>query len=133
MVRFGRKFAVLSTSLALASAAAGCTSAGSYVWYSQLPPESPSNEYLIAVGDILGMKVLGHEEMTVRERVRPDGRIAIPIVGEVEARGKRPGALRSELEARLKDYLVTPSVSVTVEEMTPLMVSVLGEVSRPGA
>jgi polysaccharide biosynthesis/export protein len=124
-------FLVFGAALGLA----GCASAGNFVWYSQLPPQTAAsqNEYLIASGDMLAMKVIGHEDMTVRERVRPDGRIAIPIVGEVEARGKHPGALRAELEARLKEYLVSPTVVLTVEEVQPILVSVLGEVTRPGA
>jgi polysaccharide export outer membrane protein len=53
-------------------------------------------------------------------------------LGEVNARGTRPSALRSEIEARLKDYVKEPSVTVNVDETHGMSVSVLGEVSRPG-
>jgi polysaccharide export outer membrane protein len=118
----------------LAAASSGCAGPGQYVWYAQLPPQSEqqANEYVIAAGDTVSIKVLGHEEMTLREKVRSDGRIAMLLIGDVMAAGKRPSALKSELEGRLKDYIVSPSVSVNIEEVQQLTVLVLGEVTRPG-
>jgi polysaccharide export outer membrane protein len=110
-----------------------CGAGGEYVWYSQLassPPQAP--EYLIDIGDFVDIRVLAHEDMTVlKQKVRPDGRIAIPIIGDVDVRGKRPSALRAELEGRLKDYFVSPNVTVSVEER-PLTIACLGEVGKPG-
>jgi polysaccharide biosynthesis/export protein len=119
----------------LAAGEAACASSGTYVWFTQLPPDmkAANYEYLIGTGDVLNIRVLGHEEMNVREKVRPDGRIAVPILGEVDARGKRPGGLRAELEARLKDYINVPSVMLNVDEPQPMTVIVMGEVARPGA
>ena len=51
----------------------------------------------------------------------------------VDARGKRPSALKAELEGRLKDFIVSPSVVVNVDEAQPFMVVCLGEVGHPGA
>jgi polysaccharide export outer membrane protein len=124
----------LALCLGLAVPAAGCGSTGEFVWFHQLPPESahPSNEYIIGVGDTLSIKVLGREEMGVKQRVRTDGRIALLLIGDVEAKGKRPSALKAELEGRLKDYIVSPSVVVNVDDAQPLTVLVLGEVGKPG-
>ena len=121
--------------LAVALGIAACSAAGDYVWFTQLPPETASTtgEYVINSGDLVSIRVLGHEEMSVHERVRFDGRIAIPLLGEIEARGKKPGSLRAELEARFKDYIVSPSVILSVDEVQPMTVVVLGEVSHPGA
>jgi polysaccharide export outer membrane protein len=112
----------------------GCAGPGEYVWYNELPPsQAQPGEYLIDTGDLLDVRVLAHEDMTVlKQKVRADGRISIPIVGDVEARGKRPGALRAEIEARLKDYFVSPSVTISVEE-APKTITCLGEVGKPGA
>jgi polysaccharide export outer membrane protein len=132
MVRIARCAAVVLGCLGIASSQAACASSGKYVWYTQLPPEMTADQYLISAGDILAVRVLGHEDMSVREKVRPDGRIAIPILGEIEARGKRPGALRSELEARMKDYIVQPSVMLSVDEPQPMNIVLMGEVGRPG-
>jgi polysaccharide biosynthesis/export protein len=108
-------------------------SAGEYVWYNALPPaQAQSTDYLIDTGDLIDVRVLAHEDMSVlKQKVRADGRISLPIIGDVEARGKRPSALRAELEGRLKDYLVSPSVMVNVDA-APMTVTCLGEVGKPG-
>jgi polysaccharide export outer membrane protein len=109
--------------------------AGEYVWFQQLASEttSASNQYIIGVGDVVSIRVLGHEEMTVKERVRSDGRLSVLLIGDVEASGKRPNALKAELEGRLKDYIVSPSVVVNIDEAQPTTVLMLGEVTKPGA
>lgn len=121
--------------LALGVAAAGCGSSGEYVWFQQLPSESTlaANEYIIGVGDIVSIRVLGHEEMTLRQKVRSDGRLGLLLIGDVEAKGKRPSALKAELEGRLKDFIVSPSVAVNIDEVQPATVLLLGEVAHPGA
>jgi polysaccharide export outer membrane protein len=103
------------------------------VWFNQLPPEQrQSGDYVIVGGDLVDVKVLGHDDMNVHQRVRGDGRISLPIIGDVEARGLHPSMLRGQLEAKLKDYIVSPSVTVNVEA-APMTIPCLGEVSKPGA
>jgi polysaccharide export outer membrane protein len=113
---------------------AACSSAGSYVWVNDLPPDTlpTSNEYVIVAGDVVSVRVLSQDAMQTRARVRNDGRIELPIVGEIDVRGKRVSALRSELEARLKEFFNAPSVTVNVEEFQPLTIAVSGEVAHPG-
>jgi polysaccharide export outer membrane protein len=115
-------------------AAVGCAGRGEYVWFQRLPPTGAlaPNEYFIGVGDTVSIRVLGHDEMSLKQRVRSDGRIALLLIGDVEAKGKRPSALKAEIEARLKDYIVSPSVAVNVDDTSPVDVLVLGEVTKPG-
>jgi polysaccharide biosynthesis/export protein len=115
-------------------ALSGCASAGTYVWYKDLSPDAlaAANQTVINVGDVLGIRVLGHDEMATKERVRGDGRIALPIIGEVEALGKRPIVLQHEIEERLKVYIVSPPVTLNIEEAPPSTIAVLGEVLHPG-
>src|SRR5262249_34547353 len=61
-----------------------------------------------------------------------DGKIAVPFLGDVEVRGKTPAAASRELAAHLKEYVVSPVVTISVEEPQPTAVSVLGEVTHPG-
>ncbi|MGA3123179.1 MAG: polysaccharide biosynthesis/export family protein [Polyangiaceae bacterium] len=126
---------LLAGLLAAGFAASGCAGPGAYVWFESLPPETgpASHEYLIGIGDIVSIHVFGHEEMTLRQRVRSDGRVSVLLIGDVEAKGKHPSALKAELEGRLKDYFVSPSVVVNIEETPPLTVLLMGEVARPGA
>jgi len=123
--------------VAAALLAAACASPGEFVWVTSLPPAytaRPAEQaYVIRDGDTLNVRVFNQEAMSVRSKVRSDGRIALPALGDIDVRGKRPSALKSELEARLKDYINAPSVTVSVEEFQPVMVSVLGEVAKSGS
>jgi polysaccharide export outer membrane protein len=56
----------------------------------------------------------------------------MPFVGDVELRGRPPAAASKEIAARLKEYVVSPIVTVSVEEPRPTTVSVVGEVAHPG-
>jgi polysaccharide export outer membrane protein len=118
---------------AFALSVGACAGPGAYVWAKDLP-QTPgaSNDYLIASGDVLGVRVVNQDGMSTKARVRSDGRIALPLLGDIDVRGKTPNEIRKELEARFKEFIVAPSVTVTVEESAPLAVSVLGEVSHPG-
>lgn len=121
--------------LALQAAVSACGGSGQYVWFSDLPAEaiSQAGDYIVGVGDVVSIRVLGHDDMNVRGPVRADGRMAIPLVGEIDVEGRRPSTIRTELERRLKDYIVSPSVTFNVDQAEPVTVSILGEVTRPGA
>jgi polysaccharide export outer membrane protein len=115
---------------------AACAADRPYVWVDQLQdrPLADAAEYRIAVGDVLGVRVWNQESMsTARARVRDDGKISIPFLQDVEVVGLTPGELGSRLQVKLKAYVVSPVVTVTLEERAPIRVSVLGEVRTPGA
>jgi polysaccharide export outer membrane protein len=120
-------------SFVFALLASACAGPGRYVWAKDLPaPAETTQGYLIATGDLISVRVVNQDSISTHARVRSDGRVALPLLGDVEVRGKTPSSLRSELEARLKQYIVAPSVTVNVEEVAPVIVSVLGEVAHPG-
>jgi len=114
----------------------GCAAKGTYVWANALPTNDltvkRTGAYVIEGGDLVDVRVLGQDSVSTRSRVRPDGRISVPLVGEIMARGQTPAGLAFDLEVRLKKYLLTPSVSVIVEEVHPTQISVVGEVTHPG-
>ena len=64
--------------------------------------------------------------------MRSDGKIAVPFLGDVDVQGKSPDVVSRELGVRFKEYVVSPNVTVAVEEPSPTSVSVLGEVAHPG-
>jgi len=112
-----------------------CGSVGPFVWVNDLPkePQAAAKEYAIAAGDSLVVRVLGHDDLSnLKARVREDGRIVLPLVGEVPVQGLHPSALRADLETRLKSYVKEPTVTIDVEQSRASTVSVLGEVPRPG-
>ncbi|MEO7331758.1 MAG: polysaccharide biosynthesis/export family protein [Minicystis sp.] len=110
----------------------GCAGEATYVWAEELKePEAPVS-YVIAPGDVLSVRVFNQDNMSTRARVRSDGKIAVPFVGDVDVLGKTPAAVAKELSVLLKEYVVSPTVTITIEETLAATVSVLGEVARPG-
>lgn len=121
-------------SIALAALVVGCRSTGPFVWVDSLPHQGTgsSGDVTISDGDVVNVRVFNQEPLSTKERVRADGKIAMPVIGEVMARGKRPAELGREIQDRLKAVVVAPSVTVTVEQPAELKVSVLGEVRNAG-
>ena len=64
--------------------------------------------------------------------VRPDGRISLPLIGDVKAVGKTPAQLTEVISARLKEYKENPSIAIVVREVNSYAIFVLGEVAKPG-
>src|SRR3974390_2200984 len=131
------RFTLAAVAAGLALAVAGCSGAGSYVWVTDLPAayvqRNADQNYLIRDGDTLSIRVFNQEAMSTKAKVRSDGRIALPALGDIDVRGKRPSALKTELEGRLKDYVNAPSVTVSVEEVQPIVVLILGGVTKSGS
>jgi len=114
----------------------GCASAGEYVWFKDVPPAEwglTSGEYVIGVGDSINIRVYEQEGVSGTFKIRRDGRIALPLVGELSVAGKRPSELSAEIETRLKQFIVAPRVTVNVEVAQPVAVTALGEITKVGA
>jgi len=110
-----------------------CGGTGPYIGIESLPAQAAGGgDVLIADGDVLNVRVFNQDPLSTKERVRADGRISIPVIGEVVARGKRPAQLAAEIQDRLKDIVKVPSVIVTFEAGAELRVSVVGEVRNSG-
>jgi polysaccharide export outer membrane protein len=71
-------------------------------------------EYRIGVADSLGISVWRNEELSLTVPVRPDGKISIPLVGDVLAAGKTSEALATDITTRLTEYIRSPQVTVIV-------------------
>ncbi len=90
-------------------------------------------EYLIAEGDVLSINVLGLQEMQIKEIiVRPDGKIDMPLIGEIQAAGRSPSDLSKTLTDDLKPYVKKPYTAVNIAKFYAIKVYVLGEVRQPG-
>jgi polysaccharide export outer membrane protein len=88
--------------------------------------------YRLGPGDVLEVSVWGFPDLTRTVAVRPDGRISLPLVGEVQAAGRTADELQRELTRRFALYVRNPQVAVIVREFRRVRVSVLGQVGRPG-
>ena len=110
----------------------GCyTPSGAFIPVSEFEATA-TGEYLVLPGDVLQVRVFQQEAMSARVKVRADGKVSLPFVNEVQVAGKPPVAIAAELQVKLKDFVNTPVVTVSLEETRPLTVSVVGEVVRPG-
>lgn len=123
--------------LAMLIVTAACSATGPYVWVDSLPAmSSGSTDGVIQDGDILSVKVFNQEPLSVeKERVRSDGKITMPVIGELVARNKKPGQLQAEIQDRLKSIVVAPSVTVRLnpDAAGELKVYVVGEVKNAAA
>lgn len=118
----------------LSSLVFACSATGPYVWADQVnSPAGTAAEGTIQDGDAINIKVFNQEAFSGVQKVRSDGKIALPVIGDVMARGKRPAQLATELQERLKTVFKEPSVTVTLEggEAGGMKVAVLGEVKNP--
>jgi len=88
-------------------------------------------DYRIGPEDKLQIAVWNNEAMSRTVPVRPDGKISLPLLNDVQAAGLTPLQLRDALVKRLTDYMPTAEVSVIVLETKSTKVSVIGEVSKP--
>src|ERR1700756_1599405 len=90
-------------------------------------------EYKIGPQDVLQIDVWKEPEITRTIPVRPDGKISLPLLSDVQAAGLTSLELASSISEGLKKYLNNPQVTVTVTEINSRRVYVTGEVGRPGA
>ena len=91
-----------------------------------LPQPSNAGDYVIGEGDVLDIYVWGVKELNVTAKVRPDGKITIPGVGDVKASGFTPPGLQKSLGERLKELVKNPNVTVAVKEITNSKVYIFG-------
>jgi polysaccharide biosynthesis/export protein len=123
--------AVLTTGPAMAQTAAGLTaSRPAGPTYTDLPA---SADYRLVAGDKLRIEVYKEPQLSQSLQIRPDGKITLPLVGDVLAAGVTPQELTKTLTERLREFVTAPAVTVIVAETIPPMIYVMGEVTKPGA
>ncbi|MBK7862780.1 MAG: polysaccharide biosynthesis/export family protein [Archangiaceae bacterium] len=126
------KRAAIIAALAVLGGAACRHDTGAFVWVDDFKQEArPDGEYVIRPGDLVSVRVYGQDNMSARSRVRTDGKISLPFLNDVTAAGFTPVVLSAQLQTRLKDFINNPMVTISLEELRPVPVSVLGEVPRP--
>ncbi len=94
--------------------------------------ESCTAAFVIGPEDVLEVAVWGSPEVTRTVPVRPDGRISLPLVNDIQASGLTPIQLREAVTTALKPYIPEPAVSVLVREIHSFKVTVIGQVKTPG-
>ena len=126
-----RTLALAFFALLLITPALAQTMGGTAVMPAQSPGVGP--DYLIGADDILHISVWREQEMTTTVPVRPDGKISLPLIGEVEAAGLTPTALQQSITNKAEKFVTNPQVTVMVTDVRSKRVYVVGEVMRPGS
>jgi polysaccharide biosynthesis/export protein len=129
-----RASALAAALCGLVTLSAGCRHADTFRWVDDMGDSGPSHaKYEIHPGDVLGIRVWNQDSMSPgKVRVRADGKISVPFLGDIQAEGLSPGELGEQLEGKLKSFIVKPVVTVTLEETRPMRVPIVGEVAKPG-
>jgi len=91
-----------------------------------------ANDYKIGPEDLLDISVWKNPELSRTVPVRPDGKVSLPLVNDIQASGLTPNALRQMLTERLSEYIPAPEVAVIVREVHSMKVAVVGSVKTPG-
>jgi polysaccharide export outer membrane protein len=117
------------------AATAGAQQGGGAAATKQAPAGGGVNippDYKLVVGDKLRIEVYKDQQLSQSLQIRPDGKITLPLIGDVMAAGQTPLALRDAIATALKEYITNPVVTVIVVETQPQTFSVMGEVNDPG-
>jgi polysaccharide export outer membrane protein len=130
--------ALLSTSLVAQSgeqndakpAAASASTAAQAADTSAKPHD---DSFVIGNDDVLAVNVWKEPDISRSIPVRSDGKISLPLVGEVQAAGRTPLALEKEIAGKLQSFISEPEVTVMVQQINSQKFNILGQVVRPGS
>ena len=99
---------------------------------SRTPSTDAGTDYRLVTGDKLRIEVYKDTQLSQSLQIRPDGKITLPLVGDLPAAGKTSAELRDAIAGALKEYITNPVVTVIVVETMPQLIYVMGEVAAPG-
>lgn len=96
-------------------------------------PSKPPGDYRVLPPDVISISSVHVPEINgVSQQIRPDGKVSLPLVGEVEVAGKTPTEIAAILEERTKEYYEQTDATVSVNRYASQQIYVFGQVSRPG-
>jgi polysaccharide export outer membrane protein len=94
---------------------------------------SRSDDYVIGSEDVLAVNIWKEPEISRTVPVRPDGKITIPLVGDIQASGLTPKRLQDNIAQGLRSYVASPEVTVIVQEVKSLKFNIVGQIAHPGS
>jgi polysaccharide export outer membrane protein len=106
----------------------GCSSRPDVI----IPPGPPEEGFVLGPEDVIEVVVWRTPDLSRQVVIRPDGKVSLPLIGDVPSSGMTADQLASDIVERFKAYKENPSVSVNVVEVNSYYVFVVGEVTIPG-
>jgi polysaccharide export outer membrane protein len=98
-----------------------------------LPHPASDDSFVVGPDDVLAINVWKEPDISRSVPVRSDGKISLPLVGELQAGGQTPRQLEREITTKLQNFISEPEVTVMVQEARSQRFNILGQVSRPGS
>lgn len=89
-------------------------------------------EYFLRPGDVISVSVVDNPEFSIRSKIRPDGRINFPVLGDIEVAGKTTVAIVASMEEKLQPYVNNAAVSVTIEQYFANKIFLIGDLNTNG-
>jgi polysaccharide export outer membrane protein len=131
------RVAVLAGVLAAASPAAAWAQA---VELAPRPPQAarttagiaPPTDYVIGPEDVLGVVFWREKELSADVVVRPDGKISLPLINDIQAAGFTPDELRAQVQAEAGRFVEDPNATIIVKEINSRKVFITGQIAKPG-
>ena len=106
---------------------------------SNASANAATDEYVMCGGDQLQLTVYNHPDLSSSDNsslnqyiVRPDGRLSVPLIGDVDVNGKTVSQVTKEIAERLSEYIINPLVTINITKLGTTRVYVLGDVKRQG-
>jgi polysaccharide export outer membrane protein len=93
--------------------------------------EAPA-DYVIGPDDLLGVVVWREQDLSTDVKVRPDGKVSLPLLNDIQAAGLTPEQFRKVVTAAATKFVADPNVTIIVKQINSRMVYVMGEVGKPG-
>jgi polysaccharide export outer membrane protein len=93
---------------------------------------TPPADYTIGADDVLEVIVWREKDLSAEVKVRPDGKVSLPLVNDIQAGGLTPEAFRTAVTTAVTKFVEAPSVTVIVKQINSRLVFVMGEVVKPG-
>jgi polysaccharide biosynthesis/export protein len=99
------------------------------------PPRSTRSDDTFVIGDddVLMISVWKEPDLSKQITVRSDGKISLPLIGDIQAADRTPSQLEMDVTDKLKNFITDPQVAVIVQEVHSLKFNILGQVSKPGS
>jgi polysaccharide export outer membrane protein len=96
-------------------------------------PLRSDDSFIIGPEDVLAISVWKEPDLTKQIPVRSDGKISLPLVGDIQAAGRTPLQLQMDISDKLKGYITDPQVAIIVQQINSLKYNIFGEVGKPGS
>lgn len=93
---------------------------------------TPPSDYVIGPEDVIGVVVWREQDLSADVKVRPDGKVSLPLMNDLQASGLTPEQFRKVVTEAAAKFVAEPSVTIIVKQINSRMVFVMGEVAKPG-